>query len=138
MGKGVNMKLLEERRRQLDAEINQLMVRRAEIDLIIARGKGEVEGTPTNEPPKRRRNVKKTVMELVDVAGSSGVTAGEIVERARTLGREFDRGSVSSLLSKFKGQGALIFDGERYYPIPKSPPPDDPHKLRVVSGTREA
>lgn len=71
-------------------------------------------------------------MELVDVAGSAGVTAAEIVDRARTLGRELDRGSVSSLLSKFKSQGALTFDGERYYPASKAPPPDSP-PLRVVN-----
>jgi hypothetical protein len=132
MARGVHMKMLEERRRQIDGEINQLMVRRAEIDLMLARSRGEAESTPTNEPPRRRRNVKKTVMELVDMAGSAGVTAAEVVDRACTIGRELDRGSVSSLLSKFKGQGALTFDGERYYPVSKAPPPD-PHPLRVVN-----
>jgi hypothetical protein len=126
------MKMLEERRRQIDAEINHLMIRRAEIDLMLARAKGESESAPTTEPPKRRRNVKKTVMELVDVAGSAGVTAAEIVDRANALGRELDRQSVSSLLSKFKSQGALTFDGERYYPASKAPPPDSP-PLRVVN-----
>lgn len=41
------MKMLEERRRQIDAEINQLMIRRAEIDLMISRAKGESEPAPT-------------------------------------------------------------------------------------------
>ena len=127
------MKMLEERRRQIDAEINQLMTRRAEVDLMLARSRGEAETTPANAPPPgRRRNVKKTVMELVDMAGSAGVTAAEVVDRARTIGRELDRGSVSSLLSKFKSQGVLTFDGERYYPASKSPSPD-PHPLRVVN-----
>jgi len=130
--RGAHMKMLEERRRQLDAEINQLMVRRAEIDLMIARGTGQAE-SPTNEPPKRRRNVKKTVMELVSLAGTDGVTAVEVVDRAKALGRDLDRGSVSSLLSKFKAQGALTFDGERYYPAPQGPAPQDPRPLRVVS-----
>ena len=137
MTRGAHMKMLEERRRQIDAEINQLMIRRAEIDLMLARSRGEADSTPTNEPPRRRRNVKKTVMEMIDMAGSAGVTAAEIVDRARTIGRELDRGSVSSLLSKFKAQGALTFDGERYYAASKAPPADPP-PLRIVNGVREA
>lgn len=133
MTRGAHMKMLEERRRQIDADINQLMTRRAEIDLMIARSRGEAESAPANEPPRRRRNVKKTVMDLVEMAGSAGVTAAEVVDRARTIGRELDRGSVSSLLSKFKGQGALTFDGERYYPASKAPPPE-PQPFRVVGG----
>jgi chorismate mutase len=133
MTRGAHMKMLEERRRQIDAEINQLMTRRAEIDLLIARSRGEAESVPAAEPPRRRRNVKKTVMELVEMAGSAGVTATEVVDRAGAIGRELDRGSVSSLLSKFKGQGALIFDGERYYPASKALSPE-PQSFRVVSG----
>ena len=102
-----NMKVLLERRSQIDAEIDRLMVRRAEIDFMIARFNGIPESVTTNEPPRRRKNVKKTVMEFVDVAGSAGVTAAEVVERARTIGRELDRGSVSSLLS-IKGRGTRL------------------------------
>jgi hypothetical protein len=133
-----NMKMLLERRSQIDSEIDRLMVRRAEIDFMIARFSGNAESEPTNEPPRRRKNVKKTVMELVDVAGSAGVTAAEVVERARTLGRELERGSVSSLLSKFKAQGALVFDGERYYPASKGPSQDPPRPFKVVEGAMKA
>jgi hypothetical protein len=134
MARGSEMlALMKERRSQLDTEINQLMVRRAEIDLMIARlTDGEVTTGSPSDPPARRRNVKRTVMELVNVAGSSGITATEVIERARSLGRELDRASVASLLSKFKGDGVLTFDGERYYPASRTPPQDPPSPLRVI------
>jgi hypothetical protein len=63
-----------------------------------------------------RRNVKRTVMELVQEAAKAGITAAEVVDRAKVKGRDLDKASVSSLLSRFKRDGTLTFDGERYYP----------------------
>lgn len=68
-----------------------------------------------------RRNVKKTVMEVIHEAGKAGVTAAETVDRAAAKGRTLDRASVSSLLSRFKREGALTFDGERYFEASAQP-----------------
>ena len=140
-----DMQKLLERRAYLITQMKELRDRLAELDLTIAllRGETELGSTPsaeTGDPPsaRRRKNVKRTVMTLVDEAGNLGVTSDEIVERARELGHEFDRASVSSLLSKFKGAGVLVFDGERYYPIGKSPSPPDAPSLRVVKPAMEA
>jgi len=141
-----DMQKLLIRRGYLITQIKELQDRLAELDLTISLLRGEAEPGPTpltdaEKPPVasgRRRNVKRTVMDLVNKAGDLGVTAIEIVDRARETGHDFDRGSVSSLLSKFKGAGALRFDGERYYPTGKSPSPSDAPSLRVVRPAMEA
>jgi hypothetical protein len=132
------MQKLLTRRGYLITQIKELQDRLAELDLTISLLRGEAEPGPTpstapEKPPPagRRKNVKRTVMDLVNKTGDLGVTASEIIDRARELGHDFDRGSVSSLLSKFKAAGALRFDGERYYPIGKGPATDPP-SLRVI------
>ena len=83
-----------------------------------------------------RRNVKRTVMELVQEAGKAGITASEVVERAKSRGRDLDRASVSSLLSRFKREGALTFDGQRYFSTqPQAAPQEPPLKIvKTVNG----
>lgn len=86
-------------------------------------------GSPSGAAPPLRRNVKRTVMELVQEAGRAGITAAEIVERAASKGRQLAQPSVSSLLSRFKRDGALTFDGERYYPAGPPTPQEPPLKI---------
>lgn len=139
-----DMQKLLERRAFLITQMKELRDRLAELDLTIAllRGEAEPGSTPPTEtadaPARRRKNVKRTVMTLVDEAGTLGVTSDDIVERARERGYDFDRASVSSLLSKFKGAGALVFDGERYYPAGKTPKEPELPTLRVVKPAMEA
>jgi hypothetical protein len=129
------MQKLMERRAQLVTQAKEIHDRLAELDLMISMLRGEesnaMEASPVPPTPRRRKNVKRTVMDLIGKADTVGVTAAEIVDRARILGHNFDRGSISSLLSKFKAAGALSFDGERYYPSSKAPSPELP--LRVVN-----
>ena len=116
-----NMQKLHDLRDSLLADISQ---RERELDALRNRLKGidaaiaALSGNDTPPEPQRRnrRNVKQTAMELILEAGPAGVTAHEIVDRAAVLGRQFDRPSVSSLLSRLKREGILSFDGERYRP----------------------
>ena len=68
-------------------------------------------------------------MDLISQAGDLGVIADEIVSNAVTMGRQLERGSVSSLLSKLKADGVLRFDGERYYPVRSGAPSPEPSKV---------
>jgi hypothetical protein len=61
------------------------------------------------------RNVKSIVLEIVREAGGVGVTASEVIARAAVKGRQLKSTSVSSLLSRYKSEGTLRFDGERYF-----------------------
>jgi CRP-like cAMP-binding protein len=114
------MQKLQELRAALLIDINQ---RERELEALRNRLKGfeaamsAMSGTNVPPDPRRRtrRNVKGTVMDLIVEAGMDGVTAHEIVDKAAAAGRQLDRPSVSSLLSRLKREGVLSFDGERYY-----------------------
>lgn len=115
---------IRQRERDLEALRNKLKG----IDAAIAAVGGEAAKDPRR---RNRRNVKKTAMDLIVDAGSAGVTANEIVERAAVAGRQLDRGSVSSLLSRLKREGVLVFNGERYFLAGDRP---NPPGLKVVGG----
>ena len=130
------MQKLHDLRDSLLAEINQ---RERELEALRNKLKGidasiaAVGGASLSPEPRRRtrRNVKGTVMDLIVKAGGAGVTAHEIVDQAAANGRQLDRPSVSSLLSRLKREGVLSFDGERYYPAGTR---TDPPGLKVVGG----
>jgi hypothetical protein len=98
--------------RQREREIEALRNKLKGVDAAIA----AVGGQPQAAATRRNRNVKQTVMELIVDAGQKGITAIEVVERAAIAGRQLDRPSVSSLLSRLKREGVLSFNGERYFP----------------------
>lgn len=98
--------------RQREREIEALRNKLKGVDAAIA----AVGGQPQVAATRRNRNVKQTVMDLIVDAGQKGITAIEVVERAAIVGRQLDRPSVSSLLSRLKREGVLSFNGERYFP----------------------
>lgn len=83
--------------------------------------------------PPPRRNVKKSVLEIVHEAGRVGVTASEVIDRAAAKGRILNPNSVASLLSRFKQDGVLRFDGERYYTTTPQTPQEAPFKIVKAS-----
>lgn len=114
-----NMQKLHDLREGVLVELRQ---REREIDALRNKLKGieasiaALGGEPQIPSKRRGRNVKQTVVDLIVNAGNKGITAIEVVERAALAGRQLDRPSVSSLLSRLKREGVLSFNGERYYP----------------------
>lgn len=78
---------------------------------------GAVPGTA----PPPQRNVKRAVLDIVNEAGKVGVTASEVISAAAAKGRTLKAGTVASLLSRFKQEKVLTFDGERYYAASAQP-----------------
>lgn len=98
--------------RQMEALQNQLLGVEASIKALGNAPKGSSD-----------RNVKGIVLEIVREAATVGVTAAEVIGRAAAKGRQLKATSVSSLLSRFKSEGTLRFDGERYFvALPQEPP----------------
>jgi hypothetical protein len=88
-------------------------------------------GAAAGANPAPRRNVKKTVLEIIHEAGRVGVTATEVRDRATAKGRMLNANSVASLLSRFKQDGVLTFDGERYNLVSHASANESP-PLKVV------
>ena len=121
-----NMKLMYDRRDRLRAEIETAKARLDEVEGLIRLLKGETasEVTPAVQRAKRG-NIKQTVIDMVTEAGGTGTSVLECLSAAQAKrGVELDRGSVSSLLSRFKKDGLMTFDGTRY-------------RLKEYSGPRE-
>jgi CRP-like cAMP-binding protein len=86
-----------------------------------------VSGTPIvklkdTATPRRRRNIKRFVMDFIVKQGDTGVIAQEIVAAGISAGLDIQQASVSSLLSRLKAENTLRYDGDRYYPKNVSPP----------------
>lgn len=64
----------------------------------------------------QKASVKNTVLRIAIAHAEEGVVATDILRYAEAEGINLDRNSVSSLLSKFKKDGVLVYDGEVYRP----------------------
>ena len=66
----------------------------------------------------RSKNVKETVLTLVQEAQQTGLTVSELIDMAVKRGNHLERGTVSSLLSKFKRDGIFdMTDGRYRFPL---------------------
>lgn len=112
-----NVKHLQERRDQLRAEIAALNARLDEVETLIRLMSGEA-AKETPEPLQRkarRGDLKEIVLSLYDEASEAGLSAAECVTAAQEKrGVALQPASVSSLLSRLKADGVLMYDGERY------------------------
>ena len=72
-----------------------------------------------NEPTsaataKRGPSNKAIVLDLLKEVGTTGLNAGTAVSLANNRGVTLDRNSVSSMLSRLKRDGVVVYDGEKY------------------------
>jgi hypothetical protein len=103
--------------------VNEFRHRLETIELAISK----VSGVPIIKAedtlvPRRRRNIKRFVMDFIVKQGDNGVIASEIVGAGTIAGLDLQQASVSSLLSRLKTEGTLKYDGDRYYPKNMTPP----------------
>ena len=68
------------------------------------------------QPKQRaaRSDVKKQVLTLLEKQGKAGLNAATAVEMAAKQGYRLERGTVSSLLSRLKGDRTVSYDGSVY------------------------
>lgn len=111
-----NMKLLIERRDRLRLEFEAAKARLDEIESLICQMAGEsvkpIQETLPSKP--RRGGLKEIVLSLYNEAGESGLSTAECIAAAERRGVTLQPASVSSTLSRFKADGVLMYDGERY------------------------
>ena len=104
------MKMLEERLEQVRREIEKLKANEAMLLDMIREASGE----PKVKQRAPRSNVKQTVLALLDQVGAAGLNAASAVELAEQAGTSIERGTVSSLLSRLKNEGVVVYDGTVY------------------------
>jgi len=117
MSKQSNMKLLHERRDRLKSEIDELRARLDEIENLIRIMSGEPshETVVVQKVRSRRGDLKEIVLSLYEEAGEIGLSTAECISAARDRrGVALQPASVSSLLSRLKADGVLMYDGDRY------------------------
>jgi transposase len=113
--KMMKQKLVEQRdqlHREMEALKNKISGIDFAIGLIDAELKPEVQ--PVTFRDSGRVNVKGTILEMLKECGFTGMNAITAVDMAQRRGITLDRASVSSLLSRLKKEGTLVYDGERY------------------------
>lgn len=131
MGMTKAMKALEERLQRIRAEMDRLKIQE---DLILDMMREE-RGEPETKKRAPRANVKRTVLSMLADAGSNGINAAIAVERAhQDMGIDLDRGSVSSLLSRLKNDGTVVYDGTVYKLKEHSTADGVAHPLRSPGG----
>ena len=127
----MKQRLLDERDallRQRDALDHQIKGIERAIQLIAD------DASPTSQPGKRIA-IKAVVLDLLDQVGTTGLDAARAVALAGEKGITIMLNSVSSLLSRLKSDGAVIYDGSLYR-LPKftrrDPDSEDPFALKVI------
>ena len=112
-----HMKLLYDRRDRLRSEFEGIKARLEEIESLIRQMGGEAV-QPFQEPSAtkpRRGGLKEIVLSLYEEAGEAGLSTAECITAAQEKrGVTLQPASVSSTLSRFKGDDVLMYDGERY------------------------
>lgn len=100
------------KRDQLLGEVLALQNKVSGLDMAIAMLQTENDHREEETAPKN--SVKATLLALLDEAGATGLNASMAVQKASRRGITLDRGSVSSMLSRFKREGIAIYDGQFY------------------------
>lgn len=99
-------------RSQLQGEIEALQNKLAGLDMAIAYfDPGSIEQEEDDAP---KTSVKNTLIALLEEAGMKGLNSSLAIQKAARRGIKLERGSVSSMLSRFKRDGIACYDGERY------------------------
>lgn len=131
------MKIIEGELERIRADIARLRAQEDALEGLMRKMLGEDTSTPPPaEKAARRRsaNVKPLVLAIMNHAGFVGRTSAEVDEEVRKAVPTVAKDTVGSLLSRLKADGALTFDGERYYEKQFTPKPTAPFEggLRAV------
>lgn len=123
------MSIIKAQLEAVRAQIERLRVKEETLlDLLR-----ELNGEPVTEvrvARKRAPNVKPLVLDFMREVGERGATSAEVDEAVRALNPAVAKDTVGSVLSRLKADGALGYDGERYYEKRFTPP--RPFELRNV------
>lgn len=127
------MKMLEAELERVRSEIEKLRVEEA----LLLRMQAKMSGSPLPAERVRTRSpsVKPVVLDIMQQVGSAGATTQEVEQRVRVQVPTVAKDTVASVLSRLKSDGALVYEGERYFEKRFAPArPENPFErgLRAV------
>lgn len=111
-------KMIKDELERIDKEIEKLAAQREVLLKILNTSEG---GAPVQR--KRSPNIKPLVLDLMSRAGFTGATSAEVDSAVRQRVPTVAKDTVGSVLSRLKADGALTYDGERYYEKRFTPQP---------------
>lgn len=124
------MKMIEGELARIRSEIEKLRAQEEVLMKLQAQCGGE---PAPSAPRKRSPNIKPLVLDLMSKAGFAGATTAEVDFAVRQRVPSVAKDTVGSVLSRLKSDGALTYDGERYYEKRFAPSPSTGGGLRAVS-----
>ena len=123
------MKMIDEKLERIRAEIARLKAQ----EEVLLELKAHASGEPPATPRKRSPNIKPLVLDIMSRAGWAGATSSDVDKEVREKVPTVAKDTVGSILSRLKSDGALTYDGERYYEKRFTPAPNQGGGLRAVS-----
>jgi hypothetical protein len=110
--KRADMQMLIDQRDQLLKEVEALKNKVAGIEMAIS-----LLDTGASYPSIGRRSaksVKTVLLDLLQEVGTTGLSPATAIEMANRRGVTLNAGSVGSTLSRFKREGIVALDGDKY------------------------
>ncbi len=107
------MKTVETELERVQGEMARLKIEEDTLKRLLA--KMGSKAVPSGTPRKRAPNVKPVVLDIMESAGAVGATSAEVDMAVREKVPTVAKDTVASVLSRLKSDGALTFNGERYF-----------------------
>jgi hypothetical protein len=125
--------VIDEKLAAIEREIARLEERRAAyLDLKAALLGNPIVPLPPQQPRKRSANIKPLVLDIMASVGEAGATSAEVAEQVKERVPTVAKDTVGSTLSRLKADGALAFNGERYYEARFAPKSSPFEGIRIV------
>lgn len=127
------MKTVEVELARVRSEMERLKIEESVLLKLYNKMRGDNSQTKTRT---RSPSVKPLVLDIMREAALAGATTAEVDERVRAKIPTVAKDTVGSILSRLKSDGALVYEGERYYDkkfTPRNPESPFDRTLRAVN-----
>jgi hypothetical protein len=118
-----------EQRAMIEAKLKaireQILVLQGQEKMLVEL-RDEMSGVVAEKAPRTRSpNIRPMVIDYMAAVASDGATTREVDDHVRGNVPTVGKDTVGSVLSRLKSDGALVYDGERYYEKKYAPRPFD-------------
>lgn len=116
--------MIEAKLRAIRDQIATLQAQERVLVDLLNEFNGKSPEAPTQRPARQRSPaIKPLVLEFMARVGTNGATSKEVDEAIRLKVPSVAQDTVGSVLSRLKSDGALVYEGDRYYEKRYAPPP---------------